>query len=69
MCRQVAIKTIKKAKIETEQDLVRIRREIQIMSSVTHPHIIHIFEGERPPVNRLGLGWGLAQELGAGDDR
>ncbi|XP_043223212.1 serine/arginine repetitive matrix protein 2-like isoform X2 [Amphibalanus amphitrite] len=41
---EVAIKTIKKAKIETEQDLVRIRREIQIMSSVTHPHIIHIFE-------------------------
>jgi len=42
----VAIKTIKKAKIETEQDLVRIRREIQIMSSVQHPQIIHIFEGD-----------------------
>ncbi|XP_037068832.1 LOW QUALITY PROTEIN: NUAK family SNF1-like kinase 1 [Pollicipes pollicipes] len=40
----VAIKTIKKAKIETEKDLIRIRREIQIMSSVTHPHIIHIYE-------------------------
>lgn len=41
---QVAIKTIKKSKIESEQDLVRIRREIQIMSSIQHPHIVHIFE-------------------------
>ena len=44
---QVAIKTIKKSKIETEADLIRIRREIQIMSSVQHPNIIHIYEGER----------------------
>lgn len=42
--KQVAIKTIKKAKIETEADLIRIRREIQIMSSVRHPNIIHIYE-------------------------
>lgn len=41
---EVAIKTIKKAKIETEQDLQRVRREIQIMSSIEHPHIIHIYE-------------------------
>ena len=44
---EVAIKTIKKAKIETEADLIRIRREIQIMSSVRHPNIIHIYEGNR----------------------
>ena len=44
-CFQVAIKTIKKSKIETEADLIRIRREIQIMSSVQHPNIIHIYEG------------------------
>lgn len=42
---EVAIKTIKKSKIEAEADLVRIRREVQIMSSVTHPNIIHIYEG------------------------
>jgi serine/threonine protein kinase len=42
----VAIKTIKKSKIETEADLIRIRREIQIMSSVQHPNIIHIYEGQ-----------------------
>ena len=42
----MAIKTIKKSKIETEADLIRIRREIQIMSSVQHPNIIHIYEGE-----------------------
>lgn len=43
---EVAIKTIKKCKIEAEADLVRIRREVQIMSSVHHPNIIHIYEGE-----------------------
>lgn len=42
---EVAIKTIKKCKIEAESDLVRIRREVQIMSSVQHPNIIHIYEG------------------------
>jgi serine/threonine protein kinase len=43
---EVAIKTIKKSKIETEADLIRIRREVQIMSSVQHPNIIHIYEGQ-----------------------
>lgn len=43
---KVAIKTIKKSKIETEADLIRIKREIQIMSSVQHPNIIHIYEGK-----------------------
>ncbi|GIZ00343.1 NUAK family SNF1-like kinase 1 [Caerostris extrusa] len=42
--RVVAVKTIKKNKIENEQDLIRIRREIQIMSSIQHPHIAHIYE-------------------------
>ncbi|XP_026474809.1 uncharacterized protein LOC113378489 isoform X2 [Ctenocephalides felis] len=41
---EVAIKTIKKCKIESSADLIRIRREVQIMSSVRHPNIIHIYE-------------------------
>lgn len=53
---EVAIKTIKKSKIETEADLIRIRREVQIMSSVQHPNIIHIYEGKL-----LGLAFGLRQ--------
>ncbi|XP_020789850.1 NUAK family SNF1-like kinase 2 [Boleophthalmus pectinirostris] len=40
----VAIKSIRKEKIKDEQDLVHIRREIEIMSSLCHPHIITIYE-------------------------
>lgn len=43
---QVAIKSIRKDKIKDEQDLVHIRREIEIMSSLNHPHIIAVHEGE-----------------------
>ncbi|XP_062401445.1 NUAK family SNF1-like kinase 2 [Sardina pilchardus] len=42
--RLVAIKSIRKDKIKDEQDLVHIRREIEIMSSLNHPHIITIYE-------------------------
>ncbi|NWQ84043.1 NUAK2 kinase, partial [Columbina picui] len=42
----VAIKSIRKDKIKDEQDLVHIRREIEIMSSLNHPHIIAVHEGE-----------------------
>ncbi|XP_067387725.1 NUAK family SNF1-like kinase 2 [Emydura macquarii macquarii] len=42
--RLVAIKSIRKDKIKDEQDLVHIRREIEIMSSLNHPHIIAIHE-------------------------
>ncbi len=45
-CFQVAIKSIRKEKIKDEQDMVHIRREIEIMSSLRHPHIISIYEGE-----------------------
>eukprot|EP00066_Takifugu_rubripes_P016651 XP_011605917.1 PREDICTED: NUAK family SNF1-like kinase 1 [Takifugu rubripes] len=44
--REVAIKSIRKEKIKDEQDMVHIRREIEIMSSLRHPHIISIYEGE-----------------------
>ncbi|NXI32043.1 NUAK2 kinase, partial [Sterrhoptilus dennistouni] len=39
-----AIKSIRKDKIKDEQDLVHIRREIEIMSSLNHPHIIAVHE-------------------------
>ncbi|KAG8439508.1 hypothetical protein GDO86_005636 [Hymenochirus boettgeri] len=42
--RVVAIKSIRKDKIRDEQDMVHIRREIEIMSSLNHPHIISIYE-------------------------
>ncbi len=42
---QVAVKLIKKSAIENKQDLVRIRREIRIMSALHHPNIIQIYEG------------------------
>uniref|UniRef100_H3DAY6 non-specific serine/threonine protein kinase n=1 Tax=Tetraodon nigroviridis TaxID=99883 RepID=H3DAY6_TETNG len=42
--RLVAIKSIRKDKIKDEQDLVHIRREIEIMSAICHPHIITIYE-------------------------
>ncbi|XP_058486929.1 NUAK family SNF1-like kinase 2 [Solea solea] len=42
--RLVAIKSIRKEKVKDEQDLVHIRREIEIMSSLCHPHIITIYE-------------------------
>lgn len=43
---QVAIKYIRKSKIHDEHDLNRIRREIQIMSTLRHPHIINVNEGK-----------------------
>lgn len=51
---QVAIKSIRKDKIKDEQDLVHIRREIEIMSSLNHPHIIAVHEGE-PHCHLLSL--------------
>ncbi|KAM3877773.1 NUAK family SNF1-like kinase 2 [Diretmus argenteus] len=42
--RLVAIKSIRKEKIKDEEDLVHIRREIEIMSSLSHPHITTIYE-------------------------
>uniref|UniRef100_A0A914I4A8 Protein kinase domain-containing protein n=1 Tax=Globodera rostochiensis TaxID=31243 RepID=A0A914I4A8_GLORO len=42
--REVAVKLIRKSAIENKQDLVRIRREIRIMSMLNHPNIIQIYE-------------------------
>ena len=43
---QYAIKSIRKNKINSEHDLSRIRREIEIMATLSHPHIITVHEGE-----------------------
>lgn len=43
---QVAIKYIKKQKINDETEINRIRREIKIMSKLNHPNIINVREGE-----------------------
>ncbi|XP_068125679.1 NUAK family SNF1-like kinase 2 isoform X2 [Hyperolius riggenbachi] len=40
----VAIKSIRKDRIKDEQDMLHIRRETEIMSSLCHPHIISIYE-------------------------
>ncbi|KAL8595259.1 hypothetical protein ACOMHN_043411 [Nucella lapillus] len=39
---QVAIKYVKKTKIQDETDLNRIRREIRILTSLRHPNIVNI---------------------------
>lgn len=44
---QVAIKSISKKKVSEEQDLTRIRREIDIMATLNNKHIIQIYEGEK----------------------
>lgn len=44
--KQVAIKIIHKNRIENKQDLARVRREIEFMSKLNHPHIIKILEGK-----------------------
>ncbi|XP_040279912.1 NUAK family SNF1-like kinase 2 [Bufo bufo] len=42
--KEVAIKSIRKDRIKDEQDMLHIRRETEIMSSLCHPHIISIYE-------------------------
>uniref|UniRef100_A0A183CSB0 Protein kinase domain-containing protein n=1 Tax=Globodera pallida TaxID=36090 RepID=A0A183CSB0_GLOPA len=44
LAQKVAVKLIRKSAIENKQDLVRIRREIRIMSMLNHPNIIQIYE-------------------------
>ncbi|XP_064605467.1 NUAK family SNF1-like kinase 1 isoform X2 [Liolophura sinensis] len=41
---KVAIKYIRKNKIQDDQDLNRIRREIKVMTKLKHPHIINVRE-------------------------
>ena len=41
---KIAIKILEKVKIKKDDDLVRIRREINILSKVQHPNIIQLYE-------------------------
>lgn len=41
---KLAIKILEKEKLKKEEDLVRIRREIDILSRVRHPNIIQLYE-------------------------
>lgn len=51
MCKQtkkVAIKLVNKSKINVKpRRLERIRREIDFMANINHPHIIKILEGKQ----------------------
>ena len=41
---KIAIKILEKSKIKKEEDLMRVRREIDILKRVRHPNIIQLYE-------------------------
>jgi serine/threonine protein kinase len=41
---RIAIKILEKAKIKKDEDLMRVRREIDILKRVRHPNIIQLYE-------------------------
>lgn len=41
---KIAIKILEKAKIKTAEDMQRIKREIDILQRMEHPHIIQLYE-------------------------
>lgn len=41
---KIAIKILEKSRIKKDDDLVRIRREINILCKVHHPNIIQLYE-------------------------
>lgn len=41
---KIAIKILEKARIKKDDDLVRIKREINILTKVHHPNIIQLYE-------------------------
>lgn len=41
---KIAIKILEKAKIKKDEDLMRVRREIDILKRVRHPNIIQLYE-------------------------
>lgn len=41
---KVAIKILEKVRINTEEDLLRVKREIKILKRLRHPNIIQLYE-------------------------
>jgi len=41
---KIAIKILEKARIKKDEDLIRIKREIRILSKVEHPNIVRLYE-------------------------
>ena len=41
---KIAIKILEKSRIKKEDDLLRIRREMNILNKVNHPNIIRLYE-------------------------
>jgi len=41
----VAVKSIRKDQVKDRVDMRHIRREMELMSSIRHQHIIQIYEG------------------------
>ena len=41
---KIAIKILEKARIKKDDDLTRIKREINILNKVNHPNIVQLFE-------------------------
>lgn len=44
---KIAIKILEKARIKKDDDLVRIKREINILTKVHHPNIIQLYEVQK----------------------
>ena len=42
----MAIKIIRKENVKTKKDMERVRREIDILSVLRHPHIIKVIDGK-----------------------
>lgn len=41
---KVAIKILEKVKMQDEEDIKRVTREIQILKQIRHPHIIQLLD-------------------------
>ena len=49
---KIAIKILEKDRIKKKEDLVRIKREIDILKKVRHPNIIQLYEVSHSLISR-----------------